>query len=425
MRHGKWTFLVATALLAAFASSALAQTTMRFQFKEKDKLHYAIEQKTKSTQKIAGAEVKSDVNVTMAMVWEVVKVDSDGAAQVKMRVTHSKMSMDSLLGMIEVDSKDKDIPKDLAGKMIGQMNRAFASMEISATMLKNVKVAEATAKALKAIPGAEQLGDLADPENFKDMLSSIVFPPQPITKGKSWSYKTETQGPEGKTSTEHVFTHEETIQQDGAALEKISLKPTIKVQADPKAMLKVDSLKSSGYVLFDNKLGRFVSSTIQQTKTGKIDIMGIALDNVSEQTTTIRLTGLSAAEKAEAAGKIESLKIDETEFVEKNVAKEELETLQGVGRSFTLKRSYEPAIIMEGSALASADLKSKVDAALEISIGKKVAVSETIALDGKDVTKLNVIWVERYRRATAVASDGSTLTFTVRVGLRIKLEKPK
>ncbi len=425
MRYCKHALLLAIALTAACAAPARAQTTMRFQFKERDKLVYVIEQKTKSTANLMGAEIVSSLGATMSLYWEVAKVDSQGNAQVKIKVTHSKMSLDSLVGMVEVDSKRKDAPNDPAGRMLAQVNQAIGNMEITATMLptgelKDVKVSEATIKAMKALPSADQLGELAHPDNFKDMLSSIVFPTQPVTKGKSWTYKSESQTPEGKISTENVFTLEETIEQDGAKLDKISLKPTIKVEADPKAIIKVSSVKATGHALFDNKAGRFVESTIQQTKQGKIEVMGIVLDHTSVQTTTIRLK-----KQTDSAKEFEAVKIDETEFVEKAVAAELLETLPGVARSFTVERSFEPTITMTGAATVSDDLKAKVEASLGITIGKKATVKESITLDGKEITKVNVQWVERFRRGTATASDGSTISFLVKVGVRFKLEKAK
>jgi hypothetical protein len=430
MQHGKRTFLIALLPLLACAAGANAQTTLRYQFKEKDKLAYVIEQKTKSTMNLMGADIVSHISATMSLNWEVIKVDSQGNAQVKIMATHSKMSLDSLLGMVQVDSKDKDGPNDAAGKMLAQMNKAIAAMEITATMLptgemKDVKVSAATAKAMKAIPSADQFGDLADPDNFKDMLSSLVFPDKAVTKGKSWTLKTESKSPEGKISTEQVFTLEETIDRDGAKLDKISLKPTIKVEADPKAMIKVKSIKAAGHALFDNKTGRFVESTINQVKVGKIEVMGIALDSTSVQTTTIRLKVPTAEEKIAAVKTIASIKIDESEFVEKRVATEPLETLAGVARSFTVERNYEPSIMMTGSATVSDDLKAKVETALAVTIGKKATVKESITLDGKEITKLNVLWVERYRRGTAVTGEGTTVSFLVKVGLRIKLEKAK
>ena len=238
--------ILVLALMVAGGSAANAQT-MRYQFKEKDKLFYTIEQKTKSTATLMGAEIVSTIAANMSLYWEVLKVDPQGNAHVKIKVTRSKLALDSIVGMAEVDSDSKDGPTDAAGKMLAQMNKAFAAMEITATMLptgemKDVKVSEATVTAMKSIPGADKFGDLSHPDNFKDMLSNIVFPTGAVTKGKSWSHKTESNAPEGKTSTEHVFTLEEPIDQDGAKLEKITQAPTFKVEADPKAMIKVKSI---------------------------------------------------------------------------------------------------------------------------------------------------------------------------------------
>jgi hypothetical protein len=418
-------FLLLAMVALAGSSAANAQTSMRYQFKEKDRLFYLIEQKTKSTMNLMGAEIVSNLGATTSMYWEVVKVDGQGNAQVRIKVTHSKMSLDSLVGMVEVDSKDKNAPNDPAGRILGQVNKAVGAMEITATMLptgemKDVKVSEATIKAFKAVPSADQLGDLTHPDNFKDMLSSLVFPAQTITRGKSWTHRTVSQGPEGKISSEHIFTLEATVDQDGMKLDKIALKPSFKVEPDPNAKVKVKSITATGHVLFDNKAGRVFESVVTQTKQGKIDVMGITLDSTSEQTTTIRLK-----KQTDTAKEFESVKIDETEYVEKTVATEPLETIAGVSRSFTVARSYEPAITLTGSATVPDDLKAKVEAALGVTIGKKTAIKESITLDGKAITSINVQWVERYRRGTATASDGSTVAFLVRVGMRIKLEKAK
>jgi hypothetical protein len=429
MPHPKRTLLFVLAFVIAGTSTARAQT-MRYQFKEKEKLVYAIEQKTKSTIELAGAKVDTDINASMTLHWEVLKVDREGNAHVKIKMIRSKIAMDSLLGKVEVDSDSKDGPGDAIGRMLAPMNKAIAAMEITAIMLptgelKDVKVAEATTKAMKAIPGAEQFGDLAHPDNFKDMISSIVFPTDPVAKGKSWSHKAETISPEGKLTTDTVFTLEGTVDQGGTKLEKISVKPTIKVVADPKAVMKVKSVEAAGHILFDNKAGQLVESSISQTKVGKVNAMGLTLDNTSVQTTVIRLKKLTEAEKKAAANMIDALKIDEKEFVEKAAATELLETIAGVSRSFTVERSYEPSITMTGSATATDELKAKVETALGVTLGKKVAVKETIMLDGKEVTKLNVVWMERYRRATATTSDGRTVEFLVKVGMRLKLEKAK
>src|SRR5205823_3171851 len=131
--------------------------------------------------------------------------------------------------------------------------------------------------AMRAVPGADKLGDLSHPDNFKDMISGIVFPTESVAKGRSWTHKTESKTPAGKTFAENVYTPEGTVVQDGVTLEKISLKPTIKVEADPNAQMKVKSITANGYTLFDNKAGRVVESSLQQTKKGQVTVMGLTL----------------------------------------------------------------------------------------------------------------------------------------------------
>jgi hypothetical protein len=77
-----------------------------------------------------------------------------------------------------------------------------------------------------------------------------------------------------------------------------------------------------------------------------------------------------------------------------------------------------------GAAGADAEIKALAEASID-EIGKKVTVKESVALDGKEITKVNVHWVERSRRGTALRSDGTTIAFLVKVGLRLKLEKAK
>ena len=57
MHHGNQSFLLALTLTATLVSATHAQTTMAYRFKEGDKLHYAMEQKTKSTMSLAGTDI--------------------------------------------------------------------------------------------------------------------------------------------------------------------------------------------------------------------------------------------------------------------------------------------------------------------------------------------------------------------------------
>jgi hypothetical protein len=95
MRHPKRSLLFALACaIAGTAQTAHAQT-LRYQFKEKDKLIYSIEHKGKSTGDIMGAKIDLTQDASTSVQWEVLKVDSEGNALVKMKVTRSKFVIDT------------------------------------------------------------------------------------------------------------------------------------------------------------------------------------------------------------------------------------------------------------------------------------------------------------------------------------------
>jgi hypothetical protein len=287
--------LLAGLILAAGASAASAQTTLRYQFKEGDKLPYVMEQKMKITMNILGMDIETKMDMLLEMSLNVVDVNKDGSVQMQFKVNSAKMNMDGPMGRIEVDSKDKLEPDDPVAKILSQVVKALGAMEMTGQMLatgetKDVKVSEATVKALQAVPGADKAGDVANADSLKAMLSSIVFPTEAIDKGKTWTNKTESKTKFGHSITENTFTYEGTTEKDGATLQKISLKPNIKIESDPKAEIKINvkDVKGTGQILFDNKIGRLIESTTTQTTQMQINAGGIDIDQRVEQTTTLR-----------------------------------------------------------------------------------------------------------------------------------------
>ena len=70
MQFGKRSILlgIAIALTVVSATAARAQTAMSYRFKEGDKLHYLLEQKTNSTMSLAGTDIVMKVNATLSLV---------------------------------------------------------------------------------------------------------------------------------------------------------------------------------------------------------------------------------------------------------------------------------------------------------------------------------------------------------------------
>jgi Family of unknown function (DUF6263) len=295
MRSCQRAILLTLGVLAVLASTTQAQTTLRYQFKEGEKLQYVMDQKMKTAVSIMGKEIETKMNIWLEMTWTVGKVEN-GAAQLKIKVTHAKMSMDGPTGVVEVDSMKKTEADDPIGKIFGQIVKALSTMEISGNMLptgdlKDIKVSEETVKALKNLPGADKLGDVFSPDQFKTMVSNLTFPTEAIKKGKSWTSKNEAKTPVGKTVTENTFTYEGSAEKDGQTLEKFSVKPNIKIEPDPAAQIeiKLKDVKANSTIWFDNKAGRMVETSGNQRMEMQLSANGLMFNQTVDQTITLRL----------------------------------------------------------------------------------------------------------------------------------------
>jgi hypothetical protein len=135
-------------------------------------------------------------------------------------------------------------------------------------------------------------------------------------------------------------------------------------------------------------------------------------------------------------------KVDITEkIVDQVVYTEPFETLEGLSQTFVAEHTTEFAIAgavtagvevsTKGTlgtdllASLSAEIKGKLEASLGVTLGQRKTFSQSFTLDGQKLTKVNVIWVERYRQGTVTTSDGTKVPFSVRVGARAKFEKAK
>ncbi|HZZ80130.1 MAG TPA: DUF6263 family protein [Gemmataceae bacterium] len=296
MRYGIKVVLLSLVSVAVVASAASGQTTLRYKFKKDEKLNYVMDQKMKMTMNIMNMEIDTKMNMSMDMTWKILDVNQDGSAKLEIKVTHAKLSMDGPTGQIEVDSAMKDEPDDAVGKIFSQIVKATGAMEMSGTMLttgelKDFKVSEATLKAMKNLPGADKVGNAITPESFKSMVSGLVFPNDAVTKGKTWTNKTENKTPFGKTVTENTYTYEGTTQKDKTTLDKIGIKPNMQIEADAKAEVKIklkDS-KGSGNILFNNTTGQMIETVTNQVMQMQLGVNNLNFDQTIDQTITIRL----------------------------------------------------------------------------------------------------------------------------------------
>lgn len=290
---------IAVAALALLwcAGSVDAQTKLRFQFKEGDKIQYQLDQKMKMAMNVAGKEFGIDMTQNMDMGWIVGKVAADGTAEIKIKFGQAKMAMDGPTGKVQVDSASTEEPNDPVGKILHQVAKAIGGLEFDCKIdsigeVKDAKIPAKALETLQSLPGGEQMGDLFSEEGLKRLIQGgMILPKEEVSKGKSWSQKVNMKMPFGKMTGDIQFTYEGSVEKGGQHLEKIAMKPKIKIDADPAAQLpvKINSQEGKGVALFDNVAGRLVEVTQDQVMEMSIEANGMNLTQRITQNTIVRL----------------------------------------------------------------------------------------------------------------------------------------
>jgi hypothetical protein len=298
MRHFKTLGLAAVALVL-FVGPAHAQTTLRYKFKSGEKLQYGLSQDMKMAMNIGGMDIEIKLKQVMDMDWDVQKVDEQGNAKVRLTISHVRVKLDSPTGNAEFDSKkNTEEPEDPIGKVVAQLAKGLASMEMTFTMapdgeMKDIKIPEEALKKLKDIPGADKLGgDMLTPEGLGKMAGGgLVLPKEPVSKGKSWKQNITLKMPFGKMAGDMKYTYEGPAEKDGKQLEKIAVKPNLKIEVDPGmgVQLKIKSQKDKGYAYFDNQAGRLVEVSNEGTMEMEVEAGGMTFTQNITQSTILRL----------------------------------------------------------------------------------------------------------------------------------------
>src|SRR5262249_6230819 len=147
--------------------------------------------------------------------------------------------------------------------------------------IKDVDISEASMKKLKALPDADKFsGGLLSTDGLKKMVGAgLVFPEGAVTKGKTWSEKMDMKTPVGKMSGNMKYTYEGPAEKDGKKVEKIAIKPEMKIIPDPDApiQIKLKNQKDKGFAYFDNAAGRLLEVTNEGTMEMEVEAMGVTI----------------------------------------------------------------------------------------------------------------------------------------------------
>ena len=92
MRQRKHITWLAIIIASALGSTAHAQTTLRYQFKDGDKLRYVLEQQITTTVTAKEGESESKLNIVWDIDKNVLKVDKSGNAEMQFKITRAGCS---------------------------------------------------------------------------------------------------------------------------------------------------------------------------------------------------------------------------------------------------------------------------------------------------------------------------------------------
>jgi hypothetical protein len=288
------------------SSAAKADVTLRYKFNDGEQLHYEMEQKMNMEINAAGQNTRIATEQTIDMTWKILSVDKDGTAKMTQKIDRVRLMMDGLpTGKLEFDSKEgKDIDGPV-GQAITPILKALAGAEFDVTMdaqgkITNFKIPPDLAEAFKNRPaGAGGAGgDLFSAEGLKHMVGqgSMVFPSQPIAKGKTWEQQFDMKLPTGgKMKMVNELTYGGPATANGKKFEKIMMKPKMTLEAGENAAIQMElkDQDSKGEANFDNEAGRLDNMNMTQIMNMAITVNGMTLDQKTEGKVTMKLVDKS------------------------------------------------------------------------------------------------------------------------------------
>ena len=142
------------------------------------------------------------------------------------------------------DSDDKNEPEDNLAKGMLRSVKVMAALDLRGTLQptarsRTSRFPRKRSRRSKELGGAAKEEDILKSDMATLLLANLVLPTESVAKGKTWSKKIETKVPLYKTIAEDTFTFEGPAEKDGVKVERISIKSSLKLEADSTAKLKV------------------------------------------------------------------------------------------------------------------------------------------------------------------------------------------
>ena len=228
-------------------ASAQAQTTLRWKFKQGEKLHYSMDQKMLMKMSVMGMDIEIKNTQTMDMTWAVLDVSEGGQAKMTQTIDRIRMKMDSPMFALEYDSKEGKEIEGPFGQILGPLFTALVGADIELTMsgqgeASDLKLPEKLVKAMQSNPALAQMGGMFTEEGLKNMMrqGGASLKKEAVSKGDTWNQKMEMKmGFIGTMKTNMDFTYLGPDTREGKKYEKIGLKADLAIEPAPGGMFQL------------------------------------------------------------------------------------------------------------------------------------------------------------------------------------------
>lgn len=257
-------------LVLVMASTASAQTTLRWKFTKGQTFAVECSQKTEVEKSVNNKPKRAYLELGMKLAWQVDEVDDKGTASITQTITQLAIKTtapDAEPVIYDSESTAKPIgaAKEIAAGVKPLLGTKFVVKMDARGDVTSAKLSEEAKKALEELPDSSKLKPLLVPEKLAEMfrLSGGPLPEKALNANDRWPNESTVETPYGKLllQGEFTFSGEETVA--GRKLAKIEHKGTGKLDPKANAAIAFSSLQQTktGTLLFDAAAGSAVSST--------------------------------------------------------------------------------------------------------------------------------------------------------------------
>ena len=266
--------LLACCLLGLVPSDAAAQKLLRWRLQPGETIQVRLAQKMDTAATIQGSELRSTVDMLMAMEWHVLGVDPDGTAEMTQSIERMKMTMQSPgLDTVVFDSaaapETQGPARTIAAGIQPLLGVKFIQRMNDRGEIVDLRLSPEASAALERVPAGAEVKEMFSQEGLKSLISqaAAVLPDRPVRPGDTWQGQSVTSSPAGDLQMDMKYTYYGTQQRQGKALEKIgvNLQLSFPETANPLGLtVRVKEQDNSGILYFDAAQGKFAETQLRQ-----------------------------------------------------------------------------------------------------------------------------------------------------------------